>query len=274
MNDIADIAKARTAISQAIAVGAPAYNRGDVRGCAEVYQETARGMIDSRLDIPASLRDRLKSEVDDGITDTTDYNDKAWALRRVFDSILEYQPPIVPRDSSLATELTMEPFTPAQLGEARNVMDSVMGGVSQGGWIPDAKTFFGETSLRNNGGFASVRWRFPNAQNWSYAKGIYIRGLKHTDPQTHTFRIILKDAMCERVRLANFKAIFSNPENSAEGPLLIPFDAFDKMEQMGRPMQGSPAFNPSTVTEIGIMAIKPSVVGAFQLEFDDWGLYM
>ena len=79
--------------------------------------------------------------------------------------------------------------------------------------------------------------------------------------------------MCERVRLANYKAVFSNPD-SADGPLLIPFDAFDKMEQMGRPMQGSPAFNPSVVTELGIMAIKPSVVGKFQLEFEDWGLYM
>eukprot|EP00970_Alexandrium_tamarense_P004526 scaffold759_cov290-Alexandrium_tamarense.AAC.62 len=32
------------------------------------------------------------------------------------------------------------------------------------------------------------------------------------------------------------------------------------MEQMGTPMVGSPSFNPSAVTEIGIMAIKPSVV--------------
>ena len=176
------ISKARAAISQAIAVGAPAYNRGDIRGCAELYQDAAARMIDSGLDIPASLRDRLKTEVDDLITDTTDYNDKAWALRRVFDSILEYEPPIVPRDSSQAKEVTMEPFTPAQLGEVRNVMDSVMGGVSQGGWIPDANTFFGETSLRNNGGFASIRWRFPNAQNWTYAKGIYIRSVQFSLP--------------------------------------------------------------------------------------------
>ena len=83
----------------------------------------------------------------------------------------------------------MEPFTPAQLGEARNVMDSVMGGVSQGGWIPNASTFFGETSLRNNGGFASIRWRFPNAQNWSYAKGIYIRSVRVCSPWSSECRI-------------------------------------------------------------------------------------
>ena len=38
-------------------------------------------------------------------------------------------------------------------------------------------------------------------------------------------------------------------------------------------MQGSPVFNPSVVTELGIMAIKPFVFGKFQLEFEDWGLY-
>ena len=180
LDDMNDIVKARTAISEAIAVGAPAYNRGDIRKCAEVYLETARGM--SNLELPKSLRDRLKSEVDGGITDATNYNDKAWALREVFDAIMEYQPPIVPRDSSQEAEVNMEPFTPAQLGEARNVMDSVMGGVSQGGFISEANTFFGETSLRNNGGFASIRWRFPNAQNWSYAKGIYIRSVRVCTP--------------------------------------------------------------------------------------------
>ena len=123
LDDMNDIVKARTAISEAIAVGAPAYNRGDIRKCAEVYLETARGM--SNLELPKSLRDRLKSEVDGGITDATNYNDKAWALREVFDAIMEYQPPIVPRDSSQEAEVNMEPFTPAQLGEARNVMDSV-----------------------------------------------------------------------------------------------------------------------------------------------------
>ena len=52
-------------------------------------------------------------------------------------------------------------------------------------------------------------------------------------PQTHTLRIIVKEAMCEHVRLANYKAVLSNPDNSAGLPLLIPFGAFDTVEQMG-----------------------------------------
>ena len=136
-----------------------------------------------------------------------------------------------------------------------------------------SNTFFGETSLANNGGFASLRWRFPVAQNWSYAKGVYIKGLRHSKAEEHTFRIILKDDACERVRLANYKAIFANP-GRAEQPLLVPFSAFNQMEQMGRSVVGSPAMNPMHVTEIGLMAIKPTVVGEFQLEFLEWGLYV
>ena len=110
-------------------------------------------------------------------------------------------------------------------------------------------------------------------QNWSYAKGIYFKGLKHSNPEEHTYRIILKDTTFEQIRLSNFKTAFANPLSTNE-PLLIPFEEFDQMEQMGNALVGSPAFNPSGVTEIGIMAIKPTVIGEFQLEFSEWGLYM
>ena len=98
-------------------------------------------------------------------------------------------------------------------------------------------------------------------------------GLMQREAQ-HTFRIILKDDNCERVRLANYKVVFANPDQIQDQPLLIPFTAFDQMEQMGNSLVGSPPFNPMGVTEIGIMAIKPTVVGEFQLEFEEWGLYV
>jgi hypothetical protein len=96
--------------------------------------------------------------------------------------------------------------------------------------------------------------------------------LTHSKPEEHTFSIILKDDVCERVRLTNFKAVFANREQ-VDQPLLIPFEAFNQMEQMGKALVGSPAFNPVAVTEIGLMAIKPTVVGEFLLEFSEWGLY-
>ena len=54
---------------------------------------------------------------------------------------------------------------------------------------------------------------------------------------------------------------------------MIPFEAFDRMEQMGRPLPGAPVFDSGAVTELGLMAIKPTVVGAFELQIKDWGLY-
>lgn len=88
---------------------------------------------------------------------------------------------------------------------------------------------------------------------------------------------MLKDDMCERVRLANYKAVFANPnqnDSDADETLYISFSVFNQVEQMGRALVGSPAFNLLAVTEIGIMAIKPTVVGEFRLEFSEWGLYI
>lgn len=269
-----ELNQAKQRISQAISVGAPAYNAGDIQRCATLYKEAAREiapLVPSTFQVKL-LREVEEEDVDDDDNNEKKYDAKAWALRRVFDSIVEYQLPIIPHEIS-DENITYEPFTSSQLGiEPVRVMDSVMGGISRGGWISQTNTFFGETSLANNGGFASLRWRFSNIQNWSYAKGIYIKGLKHSKADEHTFRIILKDVVCERIRLSNFKAVFANPQQT-DDPLLIPFTSITQMEQMGQPMVGAPAFNPSAVTEIGLMAIKPTVVGQFQLEFLEWGLY-
>jgi hypothetical protein len=259
--------EAKQYISYAISVGAPAYNAGDVQKCADTYKDAAKKIIPI---VPPVFQTKLKSEIEDFANSNPDA--KAWALRRIFDSIMDYTQPIVPMDTS-DNNISYEQFTSNQIGQPIQVMDNVMGGMSTGQWGPNSNTFSGVTSLANNGGFASIRWRFNNIQNWSYAKGIYIKGLKHSNPDEHTFSILLKDDMCERVRLTNYKAVFANPEQSNQ-TLYIPFSVFNTMEQMGRSLVGSPVFNPSAVTEIGLMAIKPSVVGDFQLDFDEWGLYM
>ncbi|KAL7546029.1 hypothetical protein ACHAWF_009374 [Thalassiosira exigua] len=263
------LAEAKARISRAISIGAPAYNAGDIEKCASVYRDTAKEIAPM---LPATFQTKLLREAEEDGTNAN-HDAKAWALRRIFDSIVEYQLPFAPGDVA-SQDVSFEPFAISQLGgEPAAVMDSVMGGISRGGWIAKTNTFYGETSLANNGGFASLRWRFPNVQNWSYAKGIYLKGLRHSNAEEHTFRMILKDATCERVRLANFKAVFANPRRD-ERPVLVPFTAFDQMEQMGRALVGSPAFDPNQVTEIGLMAIKPTVVGEFQLEFSEWGLYV
>ncbi len=264
-----NLSRAKQLISKAISVGAPAYNSGDIKRCATVYQDTAKEI--TSLGLPSALQSKLLTEI---YNESGDDN-KAWALRRIFDAIVDYTLPITPSSGLPTSNVTLEPFTQNQLPkEPIQVLDNVMGGISRGSWISTANTFYGETSLANNGGFASLRWRFPQRQNWSYAKGIYVKGLRHSKPTEHTFRIILKDDNCERVRLANYKVVFANPDQVEDQPLLIPFKEFDQMEQMGNSLVGSPPFNPMGVTEIGIMAIKPTVVGEFQLEFEEWGLYV
>ena len=253
--------RAKSMISTAISIGAPAYNAGDIPECARVYKETA-------LKIAPMLPQNLQTGLEATIQETfQDANEEAWAFRKQFDSITDYEIPFMPAEA----KVTLEPFTDSMIPSSPYVVnDNVMGGVSQGEWLSASKTFRGRTSLANNGGFSSLRWRFDRIQNWTYAKGIYLKA-KHSDPSTHTFRIILKDTACEQVRLSNYKNVFGNPDQ-IDDPICIPFDSFDQMEQMGRPLPGQ-VFNRAEVTELGLMAIKPTVVGDFELQIEEWGLY-
>lgn len=258
--------QAKEIVARAISIGAPAYNAGDISRCSQVYEEATNQLAPF---LPSGLQNKLK-EVS-GV-DGMDDDSKAWAFRGVFDAISAYQLPFYPVTTT-NSDISFQPFNEETLPSMpRQVMDSVMGGISEGNWVPESKTFRGSCSLANNGGFSSVRWRFEAPQNWSHAKGIYFRNVQHSNQKEHTFRVILKDATCERIRLANFKAVFANP-NGSEEALFIPFSAFDQMEQMGNPLVGSPGFRPAAVTEIGLMAIKPTVVGSFELQFSEWGLY-
>ncbi|MCY1015512.1 S1 family peptidase [Pyxidicoccus sp. MSG2] len=74
-------------LGQAINVGAPAYNRGDIEGCYRLYARTAEQLIDERGDCPGAqraLRDGLLRCVD-----LSDADDRAWALRDTFDGLLD-----------------------------------------------------------------------------------------------------------------------------------------------------------------------------------------
>lgn len=267
MTQTASLKEAKEIISSAISAGAPAYNRGDVEGCAKLYTKSAQTLV--QLELPANLQSDLEKCIS---TTYSSSNEQAWGFRRVFDKILEYNLPFIPFGDShqLTHNYSMEKLTDAMISSQPYVVnDNVMGGMSEGKWDQNFQTFSGRTSLANNGGFSSLRWRMNRVQNWSYAKGIYLK-VKHSNPE-HTFRIIVKDTTCEQIRGSNFKTVFCNP-SSVDEPIFIPFHTFDTMEQMGRTV-GKVAFNYSAVTELGIMAIKPTVVGNFELQIKEWGLY-
>ena len=297
---------AKKLISKAISIGAPAYNAGDIQECARVYKTTAMEISSIMLNnsnsnnlniLPPSLKNGLEQAIQ---TEYDNDNEQAWAFRTQFDGIMEYQIPFMPETTTTttttSTELTFEKFTDGMMLPPKPLVvnDNVMGGISQCQWDESNQIFKGNTSLANNGGFASLRWRMSTVQNWSYAKGIYLK-IKHStingnddghgrtndgtcintngngNPE-HTFRLIVKDVTCGQVRGANFKNVFANPSQSEE-PILIPFEAFDQMEQMGRALMG-PVLNRGAVTELGLMAIKPTVVGEFELKIEEWGLYV
>lgn len=263
---------AKSLIGKAISIGAPAYNAGDIDECARVYQAAALEIIDSKV-LPASLQSNLNDALVAAETGQESSKDRAWAFRGQFDAIMEYVEPFSPSFDK-ESKFTLEPFTDRMLpNEPVIVNDNVMGGQSRGMWDTATSTFRGSTSLANNGGFASLRWRMTNVQNWSYANGIYLK-VSHSQPSQHTFRLLVKDGLCEQVRGANYKTVFTNPEEEEndEAVIYVPFTAFDQMEQMGRQLQ-APPFNRGAVTELGIMAIKPTVVGDFELTIKEWGLY-
>lgn len=266
MTHASSLKEAKHIISNAISAGAPAYNRGDVEGCAQLYSKSAQILV--QLELPFDLKTDLEKCVS---TKYSSSDEEAWGLRRLFDKIMEYDSPFMPVDNSqLAYNYSMETFTDAMMSSQPYVVnDNVMGGMSEGEWCQISQTFSGKTSLVNNGGFSSLRWRMNRVQNWSYAKGMYLK-VKHSNPG-HTFRIIVKDTTCEQIRGSNFKNVFCNP-GSVDEPIFIPFHAFDTMEQMGRTV-GKFQFNYSAVVEVGLMAIKPSVVGTFDLQIKEWGLY-
>mmetsp|Transcript_17426 Transcript_17426/g.48130 ORF Transcript_17426/g.48130 Transcript_17426/m.48130 type:complete len:354 (+) Transcript_17426:239-1300(+) len=276
---------AKSSIARAISIGAPAYNAGDVAGCARVYRDTAVEIAsllpeNLRAGLEETIRQHPSSREESDNENQNDANEAAWAFRQRFDSILDYRIPFVPSRAEAAT--TLEAFSDSMIpAEPYVINDNVMGGVSKGRWDSSSRTFRGTTSLANNGGFSSLRWRFDRIQNWSYAKGIYLKNVGHSKPGEHTFRLMVKDTTCEQVRGANFKTVFANPGNDKDNDndnddadtIFVPFESFDQMEQMGRVLGSAPAFNRGAVTELGLMAIKPTVVGDFELTIGEWGLY-
>ncbi len=73
-------------IAEAIRLGAPAYNEGDVARCYAIYAETAKKLIDTRDDcagVQTALRQGLARA-----TAMSDVDHQAWAMRDTFDGLL------------------------------------------------------------------------------------------------------------------------------------------------------------------------------------------
>ncbi|MEE4175777.1 MAG: CIA30 family protein [Xanthomonadales bacterium] len=162
---------------RAIERGAPLFNDGNPEACAAVYATALEGVATNggwgmEEAQRANLADwlELTAVIDDPIQ-------RAWAYRGVIDDILEGKSVEAPK---LAASLPLFDFAdPGELERWRVVVDGVMGGRSTGSLrIEDERLIFtGETSLRNNGGFSSIRAAVPAGSLAGYsALRIRVRG--------------------------------------------------------------------------------------------------
>lgn len=73
-------------IAEAIRLGAPAYNEGDVARCFSIYAETAKRLIDTRDDC-AGVQTALRAGLARASA-MSDVDHQAWAMRDAFDGLL------------------------------------------------------------------------------------------------------------------------------------------------------------------------------------------
>lgn len=138
--------------------GVDLYNSGMEGACADVYATA----LDAVLLLGASNIDtEMKSDLSARVLQAamvTDNSSRAWAYRRIIDFILTSSMKGI--SASNRGENTIFEFDNSN--ERRDwqiVLDGVMGGLSTGAVsIENGSLFFtGKTSLKNNGGFSSIR---------------------------------------------------------------------------------------------------------------------
>ena len=91
----------RDTLEQAISMGAPAYNAGDIRGCADMYGNAARRALKLAGDdtkTGSSLRAALQT------SQRQSSQQAAWTLRRSFDSIIKASVAASPRPGTAASD--------------------------------------------------------------------------------------------------------------------------------------------------------------------------
>lgn len=148
-------------LTRAVSRGVPLYNNGSPAACCAVYVVALEALIyGDGWGIDPEQRNALAEAVDRASA-MDDPSDRAWAYRRLIDSLMEGS-----RIASAASDgaTTIFDFSePSQVQRWRTVLDGVMGGLSTGRieMGDDTLVFSGETSLRNNGGFSSMRVGVP-----------------------------------------------------------------------------------------------------------------
>lgn len=161
-----------------------------------------------------------------------------------------------PEDPMTARLIDFQHADEAMRWQAIN--DDVMGGVSRGGLHGEdgVGVFSGETSLENNGGFASVR-REPEAMELSTQAGLElnVRG----DGRRYQLRLYT-DRLPQG---AAYRAVFQ-PEAGEWQRVPLPWHNFEAVFR-GRRLEDAPPLDPEAIRQVGLL-IADRRPGPFRLE--------
>jgi uncharacterized surface protein with fasciclin (FAS1) repeats len=149
-------------LTRAVARGVPLFNDGSPAACSAVYAVALEAVVYSD---GWGLDNETRQRVSEGLAraeSMDDMGDRAWAYRRIIDALITGT--ALTSVSNAEGVKTIFDFSDGgQVQSWRTVLDGVMGGLSTGRveMGDDTMVFSGETSLRNNGGFSSMRVAVP-----------------------------------------------------------------------------------------------------------------
>lgn len=149
----------RQALMRAIREGAPAYNRGEIELCVQLYSAVAEKLLQraASTEIAASLEGALQNARACG----QDHDRAAWALRRAFDAIL---------DRSMLTRLRSQQGSAAGAALALSGEQTELA-VFQMDACPSART-----NLAFNMRFFEPRYRILARETWARQDRLFIYG--------------------------------------------------------------------------------------------------
>ena len=145
--------------------------------------------------------------------------------------------------------------------EWQTVNDGVMGGVSEGKFkITDAKTleFFGNLSLENNGGFASVRTK---AKKLGLEKGDTLVAKVRGDAREYSLNLYVNKPLVA----FSYRATVATKKNEWI-QVKVPLDKFEATS-FGRPVLDAGPVNPTEVNALGFL-LGDKKAGPFKLEVE------
>jgi len=163
--------RTETIIENAISVGAPLYNEGDIEGCANIYMAAALTIVSNRLFGAKIIVTAYSTAL--GQSDRK----AAWTLRNAFDFVSDTINNLPDPLPSMATTPEREPMAwDYDMSQLRWVVsnDVVMGGESssQVSAVNGMIDFNGYVTTASNGGFATAKGSSRSELDLSRCTGV------------------------------------------------------------------------------------------------------